>query len=298
MPDDEHRAGVSSKQGRGALRRAGCLCQNEGSKRLRWSGREYEPGDKVHPDLRTVIELQQVDSRIAELNSQIAALPSQIQTLEAQLNEFLHAYEEHKTRLGASQKERRDLEAEIQVIQARIAKHKDQLYQVKTNEQYKAMLHEIGGEEANIRRIEDSVLEKMLEAEQLEKYVKDAEARLEGEKSRVASAKAKLEAERQRDIDERSGHERRRAELAGALSPSVRALYERMLPARNGVAVVMVRDGSCGACHVLLRPQAYNEVRQNDAVMTCENCGRILYYIEPPPPEPEEASRAGSAAPH
>jgi len=44
-----------------------------------------------------------------------------------------------------------------------------------------------------------------------------------------------------------------------------------------------VREGSCTGCNVRLRPQVYNEVRTNQAVMTCESCGRILFYIEPPP---------------
>ena len=117
----------------------------------------------MHPELKTVIELQQVDLKIAELTLQIDAAPSQIQTLETQLSDFLHAHEERKVRLSANQKERRELEAEVQAVQGKISKHKDQLYQVKTNEQYRAMLKEIEGEEGNIRTIEDKTLERMLE---------------------------------------------------------------------------------------------------------------------------------------
>jgi hypothetical protein len=55
------------------------------------------------------------------------------------------------------------------------------------------------------------------------------------------------------------------------------------------VALAEVRDGCCTACNVRLRPQAYNEVRTSQAVVTCESCNRILYYLEPPPTEGEEA---------
>src|SRR5204862_7610706 len=88
-----------------------------------------EAKEAVHPELKTVIELQQVDLRIAELTLQIDASPSQIQTLETQLSDFLRAHEERKVRLSANQKERRELEAEVQAVQAKISKHKDQLYQ-------------------------------------------------------------------------------------------------------------------------------------------------------------------------
>ena len=95
------------------------------------------------PDLKNVIELQQVDLRVAELTKQIESLPAQIQTLHSRLEEFVHAQEERKKRLAANQHERKDLDGDIKVIQEKIARHKDQLYQVKTNEQFRAMTKEI-----------------------------------------------------------------------------------------------------------------------------------------------------------
>ena len=74
-----------------------------------------EAKEAVHPELKTVIELQQVDLKIAELTLQIDASPSQIQTLETQLSDFLHAHEERKARLSANQKERRELEGYVKV---------------------------------------------------------------------------------------------------------------------------------------------------------------------------------------
>ena len=234
----------------------------------------------MHPDLKKAIELQQVDLRVAELASQIDALPSQIQNLQAQLHDFIHAHEERKQRLGANQKERRELDGEIQSIQTRISRHKDQLYQVKTNEQFKAMKHEIEVEEENIRKIEDQILEKMMEAEQLEKLVKDAASRLDGEKARVASAIQQLESARQADLQEREQLQSRRQELSHTLSEAVREVYERVRSARRGVAVAEVRDGCCSRCNVRLRPQVYNDVRMSESIVTCESCSRILYYVE------------------
>ena len=235
------------------------------------------------PDLKTAIELQQVDLRVAELTSQIDALPSQIENLEAQLRDFIRAHEERKQRLAANQKERRELDSEIQSIQTKISRHKDQLYQVKSNEQFKAMKHEIEVEEENIRKIEDQILEKMMEAEQLEKLVRDAASRLDGEKARVATAIRQLESERRVDTQERDELQSRRQELSDALSDAVRQLYERVRSVRRGVAVAEVRDGCCTRCNVRLRPQAYNDVRTGESIVSCESCGRILYYVERPP---------------
>jgi hypothetical protein len=234
----------------------------------------------VHSDLKTVIELHRLDSRIAELTAQIEALPSEIQTLDAQLNQFIRAHEDRKQRLVMNQKERRDLESEIQVIQTRISKHKDQLYEVKTNEQYRAMLKEIEGEEANIRQIEDRLLEKMLEAEELEKLIQEAASRLDSEQARVAAEVKRLQTLRQADEEERDRLLAQRQQDAGALPSEILDLYERVRKARRGVALAEVREGCCTACNVRLRPQVYNEVQTSESIVTCESCNRILYYVE------------------
>jgi hypothetical protein len=245
----------------------------------------------VHPDLIGIVQVQQLDQKAAELTKLIDSLPKEIQALQSQLDDFIHTHEERKKRVAANLKERKDLESEIKATQEKIAKHKDQLYQVKTNDQYRAMLKEIEGEEGEIRKIEDQILEKMIESEEIQKLVQEAAARLEGEKARVASEIKRIEDERQRHIDVRAGLETRRKELAATLSESVLALYERIRTYRASPAVAEVRDGLCTACNVLLRPQAYNELRRNDAVMTCENCSRIQYYIEPPAEEQTEGGK-------
>ena len=244
----------------------------------------------MHPELQTVIDLQDVDRKIGELTLRINFIPTQIKKIEDQLNEFLHAYDEHKRQLASNQKARRDFEVEIQTINGKISKHRDQLYEMKSNEAYKTMLHEIQGEEAQIHQIEDRILEKMVESEQLEQYVKDAAARLDSERSRVAQEKKELEGERDRDVAERTEAEGRRTALASSLSDTTLRVYERTRKSR-GTVVVLVIDGSCSGCHVKLRPQYYNEVRGSDTLMTCENCGRILHYVESPTDQAAEGTR-------
>ena len=216
----------------------------------------------MHPDLKAVVEVQQLDQQAAELTVLIDSLPKQIQTLQSQLDDFIHAHEERKKRLAANLKERKDLEGDIKAIQEKITKHKDQLYQVKTNEQYKAMLKEIEGEEANIRKIEDQILEKMIEAEEIQKRVQEAAARLEGEKARVAAEIKALQDERQKDMDERERLQARRKEVAadahryrpGALRTHPHLSHRRGRGGGSRRSLHRVQRSACG-------PRMYNEIR-------------------------------------
>ena len=65
------------------------------------------------------------------------------------------------------------------------------------------------------------------------------------------------------------------------------ALFEQVAKVRKGVALSMAtRDGLCSICHVRMRPQVFQQVRQNDAVIQCDSCQRILYWVPPPAPTP------------
>lgn len=244
----------------------------------------------MHPDLKTLIELQQIDRASSTLDGKISSLPLEAQALKEQLSGFLGTLDQRKARLAANQKERRDLDADVQAVKLKIAKHREQLYQVKTNEQYRAMLKEIEGEEENLRKKEDQTLEKMVEAEQIENLIREAMSHLDSEKARVEGEVQKVDAARAEAERERDGLLARRKALGEALEPDTLAHYEKLRKARAGAALAEVRDGLCTGCHVRLRPQAYNDVRSTDLLMTCERCSRILYYI--PPPANEEAGAA------
>jgi uncharacterized protein len=250
----------------------------------------------VSSELKTLIDLQRVDQQIADLSSQIETFPSKIQAIEKQLNDFIHAHEERQQHLSANQKDHRDMEGEIQLIRQKISKHKDQLYLVKTNEQYRAMLKEIEGEEANIRGIEDRILEKMIESEELQKLVKEAEGRLESEKRRVAEEKAGLEAAAKASKEERDHAVRDRQDLAANLGEDILGHYERVRKGRGGLALAEVREGKCMGCNVLLRPQLYYDVRSGEGLYECENCARILYSRERLTAAPEAEGDGQQAA--
>ncbi|MGH9405638.1 MAG: zinc ribbon domain-containing protein [Terriglobia bacterium] len=245
--------------------------------------------------MKTLIELQELDSSVSALSSRIDSTPQQVQALKAQLSDFIRIYEERKARLSANQKERRDLDGDVQTIRAKIARHKDQLYQVKTNEQYRAMLKEVEGEEANLGKAEDRILEKMVEAEQIEKQIREASSILDAETARIEREIRDLEAARKEAEQHKAALFGRRAPLVAALPEHILNHYERLRRGRNGIALAEVRDGLCTGCHVRLRPQAYNEIRTGEVFMTCEACARILFYSATPPPDTAAGPGSGAA---
>jgi hypothetical protein len=235
----------------------------------------------MHPDLKLAVELQAVDKEIARLSAEIAYLPRHIQEIESKLAGAQRQLEADRQSLAQNQRERRKLEGDIPPVQQKISKYKGQVFEVKTNEQYRALQHEIEFNEAEIRKIEDQILERMVAAEELEGRVKTAEKQLGAERAVAEKEKAEASARTQADMQLLAEFERRRADYRGAMSADLVRAYDTLARTRKGVAVAEVRDGTCSECNVRLRPQAFQEVRSSDHISRCESCGRIQYYIPP-----------------
>ena len=237
----------------------------------------------MSPDLEHLIELQNLETAIEESRRRIAAHPQRLSEADARLAHAKEGVEAAKQRLKASQEARREAEKEAAVYQSRLSKFKDQLSAVKTNKEYQAMQHEIETAQKELGSVEETVIERMVEADALTAEVKKAEQALgaqqkdvEAEKKTLTEELATVEAALKAATD-------KRAALVKSLPPQLLALFEQVARARKGIAIALAtRDGLCSACHVRLRPQVFQEVRRNDQIIQCASCNRILYYVPPP----------------
>ena len=151
---------------------------------------------------------------------------------------------------------------------------------VKTNKEYTAMQAEIAGAENQIQRLEDSLLEQMLEGDEHEHKVKEFKKLLSDEQLEANKERTILENNRRTLEQKLSKVDGNRDTVAQELTASTRTLFELLTSNRKGVAVVEARQGLCTSCQVRLRPQLFNDVRLNASLIQCENCQRILYFAE------------------
>jgi predicted nucleic acid-binding Zn-ribbon protein len=244
----------------------------------------------MNPDIHLVNKLQSIDIRMAALEKEVAALPKHIAEIEKALDSHVRRLESDHAALTVNAKDRKKLEADIQVHEQKISKLRDQMLQAKTNEQYRAFQNEISYLEQEIRKAEDHILDLMGASEPLEVNVKKAEGALAKEKQDVEAEKKQARdrtAADQKQIDELKTD---RAGVVSQIPPPLYTLYERIRKKWHGIAVAEVQDGRCTACQIALRPQHYQDVRRGDQVLTCESCGRILAYN---PPVDVEAEMSG-----
>src|SRR5579871_5545237 len=174
----------------------------------------------MHPDLKLVIRLQEIDNRLVDLTREITALPKHIAEIEKKLVSHERKLEADRAALAANQKERKKCESDIQIQEQKISKLKDQMLQAKTNEQYRAFQHEIEFCETEIRKSEDRILELMGESDPLDKNVRAAEAALKAERTQVEAEKQ--QARERTAVDEKAASElqQERAGIVNQVSPA------------------------------------------------------------------------------
>lgn len=228
--------------------------------------------------LQNLIRLQELELQLSSLEERVGRTPDEIRTLELQLEEAREQVEETKQAIENAGKVRRQLEAEVEALRGKLSHYQDQLMQVKTNVEYQAMLHEIQFTRDRIESKEDEILDQMMDVDEKEQALRDADGEFGKKKAEIEKQKTALEEFLQCSESELKALEEEVGQVKGMISQEHLARYARIASVRNGVAIVPVVGGTCQGCHVRLRPQLLAEVKLNRQVRLCENCSRILYF--------------------
>ncbi|HUE42492.1 MAG TPA: hypothetical protein VMP12_02960 [Candidatus Sulfotelmatobacter sp.] len=254
----------------------------------------------MHPAIPRLIDLQVVDHHIASVRGELETFPKLIQQADLKLTSAKAAVAAAKEAQLSAQKERKKFELDVDQWKERARKYRDQTGAVKTNEAYKALIHEIANAEAEIAKAEDRQLEIMVAAEETESRLKQAESVLRQDEQLVATIRHDIQTKntaRKKDLEAALAE---REKVAAPIPDDLRVLYERIAKRHNGTALAQAKDGQCLGCGLRVLPHILQLLTQDvddTEVYRCESCGLILYSLEPlAAVNPEAAAGNTSAA--
>jgi uncharacterized protein len=234
----------------------------------------------MHPDLEKMIVLQVHDIEAKRLRDEMTALPKHVAALETKAKATEGQRAVIVDLVAREEALRRRQESDVKDQQIKIGRLRKNLDMATTTVQVTAFEHEIAFAQAEVSRLEDAEIESMERSEGFEaqrllanEAVTDANAALERERVRAAETIA------QDKIALAAVEEKRRA-VRAEISESALSNYDRIAKAK-GTAVAEALNQKCMACQMMVRPQRWNDLRDrsnDETMMSCESCGRLLYY--------------------
>jgi uncharacterized protein len=228
--------------------------------------------------IEKLLILQDRDRQIMRMKTELSRIEPERAQLAAKAAGAQGSLDSAKLRGKQIESDRKKLELEVEGKKQQIEKYSLQQFQTKKNEEYRALAHEIEICKQHIVKLDDQQIELMEKAEAAQKEVQAAnqianEARklMDGQVADLKSREENLK----RELGELEAN---RQQLADVVEEGARSRYERLLKNKGSNVVVGVQHGVCGGCHMKLPAQIIVSCQAHQEIVTCINCGRILYY--------------------
>jgi predicted nucleic acid-binding Zn-ribbon protein len=231
----------------------------------------------VYPELEQLLVLQDRQQKIKQIETEIETVPLQRKSLEAQLAASVAGVEVLKQKNRHVEMDRKKLELDVGTRAETIARLKTQQYQTRKNDEFQAIGHEIERYENEIRKIEDEELELMVQADTIKVDLAEEEKKAGVVRESIARQTKDLEAKSttlQSQLEELS---KERAEIAGKIDEDLLSRFERLFKSKGDAVVVALEHEVCTGCHMKVTTQTAHRVKAGKEIVSCENCGRILY---------------------
>ncbi len=224
-----------------------------------------------------LIKLQDVDKEIIKTQKKLKEFPKILKEINDKIEKSIQIVEEAKEKLKKNQILRDKLELEVEDLKGKIDKKKSELNSIKTNKEYTAMISEIELLEKKKEEAEEKVIASLLETDEIQEEIKKAE-------KEIAKVKGVYEKEKEEVLQKQKEVEaylkelkEKRKKIASEIDEEHLKLYEDLGKTKGGIPLSKVVDGFCSECYMKVRPHVIVELKKGKNIVTCENCGRILY---------------------
>ena len=231
----------------------------------------------MHSELEQLLILQDRDQRIRQIRTEIETVPLRRSSLEAQLAASRASVEVLKQRARQVEIDRKRLELDVGTRAESVSRLKTQQYQTRKNDEFQALGHEIERYENEIRRIEDDELELMVLADKIKADLAAEETKAAATRDSIARQTADLGEKSKALESQLQGLTMERSNLATKIDEDLLGRFERLFKSKGDAAVVAIEHGVCTGCHMKVTTATAAQVKAGKEIVSCENCGRILY---------------------
>jgi hypothetical protein len=235
--------------------------------------------ESMHDTLRALRDIQDLDFDIYQVRRELQRLPAERGQKRGGLDSRIARAEELAGELHTLRTKIKEIEDHTTIQRQRMRKVEGESNKTRGDAALLAAFqHERQSLRREISEAEEEGLQLVEQADQLETQLKalreeiasdestfrDFAQNVDRETSEAASRLAKMEAERSQ-------------RLGSGLPPDVLVTYERLLEAREGVALAQLDGRICQGCYMEVPANVFVRLSRGIDLVQCPSCDRILY---------------------
>jgi len=231
----------------------------------------------VHEKMNLLRELQEIDQEVSTIEATRQGYRNELSAFDTETSRIQGMVDELSTEMEELKKDEVQLQQELLKEQDNITKVEARLPEIQTQKEYVAVLKEIDLAKKANREIEDQVLAKQQEIENLEGDLKEKQDELDSVTEKADARRSelgKLLKESEADLQKKQSV---RESVAGDVPATLLRKYQTLFKRRAGLAVTVARNGACLGCNMQLPPQQFNSLFRQTDLQSCPHCNRLLY---------------------
>jgi predicted nucleic acid-binding Zn-ribbon protein len=222
--------------------------------------------DKQKQALKEEIKEEEFNTKINNIKNEIEKIDNSIQEKEAtlaELNDQLKELEFSMSRLN------RDEES-----------YQEKLYSGENSnpKELKQIQEKLNKTELQKVEIEEEILDLMIDIEDKEEEIEELVEKKEEEKNKLKSLQADYKNQKGEIKDKLEKIPATKQEIKEKLSADLIEKYNKLYDLNNGQAVAKLKDNYCLGCRMTLPLNLITKLKKTEEIITCDNCGRILYF--------------------
>ena len=234
----------------------------------------------MNNNLKHLIELQKIDSRLLDISDLRGDLPIKVEELADQLARVKEDFKDNEDRVNDIAANIKKETNAIDDFTSKLNKLKDQLYLVKSNKEYDALNFEIDHLKESISESETVILDLEEEKENISKENESYKAEIDETTKDLGEKNAELELAMSKTQKEESNLNKNRIKIVDQIENKFMATYNRLRKTKDGLGIINIMSNACGACYTQLPRQTVIEVKNSMDIIACPNCGTYLFFDE------------------